>query len=682
AARLAAIVLSLGSLLGTGGGAGAATPLSLNQATVAAQESSQLAGSLITQAPPRDVSRDPTGATSVSVQTYIVEPGDCLWTIAERLSGDGEAWTQIAAANLGRTMDNGVIFLDPSLILVGWSLVIPNTGTSPLPEPIASESSAPDAAFSKESSTTPRTAPLPHDASPGGVGPVVPRPLSSPLAPHPTQRKSPTMSDASFPTNAAVVVASSLGSGLALLGLLRRRRKRAHGLDPNQADAIVDAEVGLACLEPIPVTTALEGAVLLAAADGALGGIGIMRVDSHGATFFAEGRARWIASGSELLSQPPTWNEAPGLCLPLGEAEAATWALVVPRGGHATLGGSQADRLLDHALALQAEFAWGSMVAIAQDAEEAFEISSLAERGSITVLVGPPTGSETALTEIGVVLIETDPSIIHDITITDGTVEVRSLGVSCAANHLGVTAEALLALPVEASAGVARQEKVPAPDAVAPSFDEGEVTADNLQNDRPSTMVRLLVATPRVEGLSNPIDPKRERRSTELLAYLTLHHPDPTTGDRLRTRVLGSSTTDAAAKTLFNVASAARRALGVDRQGHALLPPASRDGVYRISDAVGCDVDLFAGHLAAARSARSPEEAIAYLRAGLELIEAEPLATVLAGYEWFTAEGHAARLEAQVEQAACLLVDLALAAGLQPLAEWALTRSVLVVPHS
>jgi DNA-binding SARP family transcriptional activator len=35
-----------------------------------------------------------------------------------------------------------------------------------------------------------------------------------------------------------------------------------------------------------------------------------------------------------------------------------------------------------------------------------------------------------------------------------------------------------------------------------------------------------------------------------------------------------------------------------------------------------------------------------------------------------------------VEEAACLLVDLALAAGLQPLAEWALARSVLVVPHS
>ena len=102
--------------------------------------------------------------------------------------------------------------------------------------------------------------------------------------------------------------------------------------------------------------------------------------------------------------------------------------------------------------------------------------------------------------------------------------------------------------------------------------------------------VRLLTMTPRIDGLHEDLPPNRARRAVELVAYLALHQPDVITSDRLRTRVLGSSDADAAAKTLFNTAYAARRALGVDEHGDPLFPAGTRHGLYQLSPRVTVDV--------------------------------------------------------------------------------------------
>ena len=88
--------------------------------------------------------------------------------------------------------------------------------------------------------------------------------------------------------------------------------------------------------------------------------------------------------------------------------------------------------------------------------------------------------------------------------------------------------------------------------------------------------VRLLTTTPRLDGLREDLPPNRARRSTELVAYLALHRPDVVTSDRLRTRVLGSSDSDAASKTLFNIAYATRRALGADAHGRSAVAGRAR----------------------------------------------------------------------------------------------------------
>jgi hypothetical protein len=194
--------------------------------------------------------------------------------------------------------------------------------------------------------------------------------------------------------------------------------------------------------------------------------------------------------------------------------------------------------------------------------------------------------------------------------------------------------------------------------------------------------VRLLVATPRLEGTAAELPPKRVRRATELVAYLALHRPSPVTSDRLRTRVLGSPDADAAAKTLFNVATAARSAMGSGPAGEPLLPPALKTGHYRISELVTVDTDRAARLIAAARSADDPDESLAMYRAALGLVEDEPLSGVLSGYGWWEAEGHAGRIRALVVDAACEVARLASEAGFDDLAGWAIDRARLLDPYS
>ena len=195
--------------------------------------------------------------------------------------------------------------------------------------------------------------------------------------------------------------------------------------------------------------------------------------------------------------------------------------------------------------------------------------------------------------------------------------------------------------------------------------------------------VRLLTAVPRLDGLATALTPKRARRAVELVAYLALHHPEPVTSDRLRTRVLGSADADAAAKTLFNTAGVARRAMGSDVAGAPLFPPATKGSHYRISALVSTDVGRVAGasrrgrRHGRCRPRRSPA-----CGPRSSLVEGEPLARTLSGYSWWQAEGHEQRVAATLVDAACRLVPLATAAGHFDLATWAVAQARLVEPYS
>jgi DNA-binding SARP family transcriptional activator len=193
--------------------------------------------------------------------------------------------------------------------------------------------------------------------------------------------------------------------------------------------------------------------------------------------------------------------------------------------------------------------------------------------------------------------------------------------------------------------------------------------------------VRLLTSVPRIEGLNGELTPKRARRVVELVAYLALHFPDVVTGDRLRTRVLGTAETDAAAKTLFNTVGAVRRALGSSPSGDPYLPLATKSGHYRISGSVTVDAARAVALVAAADDSE-PRRAMALLREALSLVEGEPLVGALSGYSWWIAEGHERRTATALVDAACRLARLAGHAGHLDLARWAVDRARLVEPYS
>jgi nucleoid-associated protein YgaU len=59
--------------------------------------------------------------------TYVTQPGDTLWSIAEQFYGDGSLWPAIYQANRDLIGD------DPSYIQAGWTLTIPDVSIPPQP---------------------------------------------------------------------------------------------------------------------------------------------------------------------------------------------------------------------------------------------------------------------------------------------------------------------------------------------------------------------------------------------------------------------------------------------------------------------------------------------------------------------------------------------------------------------
>lgn len=191
--------------------------------------------------------------------------------------------------------------------------------------------------------------------------------------------------------------------------------------------------------------------------------------------------------------------------------------------------------------------------------------------------------------------------------------------------------------------------------------------------------VILLRSDPQILGLGEPFAPTLRRRCVEMVTYLALHRNEPVTGDRLRTRVLTNADVDASLRTLANTASAVRRSLGADAEGPRLHPVTS-SGLY-VTHGVISDIEIF--HSLIARARQLPiDEGAPLAHEALVLVKGEPLASVLRGFEWFLAEGYAARLQRDGEWAALGLHHEALEHGDYELAFWALEQGRLIDPYS
>jgi hypothetical protein len=210
----------------------------------------------------------PLPAGSALWTDHDVVRGDSVYGIAGELCDDspacvGEVADAIIDRNLGRPMDDGRVFQDPSLIVVGWSLDIPTLGAPPaaveppsevapaeaLPaetpaadlEPVAAAPAEPGLAEPASvepapvepapASTTPQSVPTTSVAPP--VAPTVAPPVAPPVAPTVAPPVAPPVAPTVTPVTAApserAPFTSSLGAAVLLcagaLGLVESRRR-------------------------------------------------------------------------------------------------------------------------------------------------------------------------------------------------------------------------------------------------------------------------------------------------------------------------------------------------------------------------------------------------------------------------------------------------------------------------
>lgn len=684
-------------------------PLTLTSAAGASRAvgTSITARDVIPASAPAQTSLVPgTDAPLSSATTYVVRSGDSLWSIADAELGAGDDWPSIAALNLGRLMPGGLRMLDPNRIYAGWTLQMPTTAA-----PVATRDAA--------AVVAPPSDPHARTEGVGGAASPVLLPLSGDAAPS-FAVASPGPSGLTLPELVALGIGTITCAALARRARRGRLLRQAVGGDPTQeaapSERAVDTAVLLARFADAPALGAFESAnYTLAEAlarDGRqdlVGGFRAICVGAAGVDFWLAEPGQPAPAGFTLSADAGMWHLAHGagssvqagrpflpIVLPIGDDDAGTWLVPLRRGSCLPIMGDAAESLWRAARPAQEAWSWADSVLVTDDpltvADEVGLSAGAHDRTSdapqILYFGDPAFLGDPLAQQVAIVTLAHVPASDVTVLVDAHAASIHPLGRTLRP-HLMDDDTAHLIEQLITPRSVAGQQVADLPpmtqNAAPPrstSFVEVDPAAAAAFPPPGTVEVKLLTMTPRLDGLREDLPPNRMRRAVELVAYLGLHIGEDVTSDRLRTRVLGSADADAASKTLFNIAAAARRALGADRSGVPLFPPGTRTGHYRVTEEVTVDVHRAASLALQGSGTEDPTTAIALLRAALELVEGEPLANALSGYSWWEAEGHGARIAAVLVNAAGNLAALAVEAGLFELAQWGLDQARLVDPYS
>lgn len=799
ATRIAAAVLAVATIglsLGTVAGASDRNPSPVAHVTATAGPVATYSGS-VTISPTAGGQSADDGAPVPA--EYTVVAGDTLWSIAEHFYGDGAEWSAIAQANLGDLMDDGSRFIDPSLILPGWALSLPQTSTATTaPSTGGTHAGAASATGAAGPNPDTRSANAGAAGGAGGVtSPVVGNAGSGaraaavaarvggettdPPAGRPggstqhlpakgslvgsgkdsaSRSRPPGRRPAPAPAPVPLPEVVALGVGVLVAAVLARRARKARhmasltrpeGQAPDVLpDLVADTATLLAPFDGAPVLDRLEmanrhltGALLEAGHAGDAPAVRLVRIGPDGVEIRLTEPVAW-APGRWTLGDGPAWHlsasvepealadEARGhdpwlpVLLPVGDNDEGTWLVPVEPGSCLPVIGPLADGLVSAMRFAVESWSWSERVAVIEDPTLVDDESRHAHRSTDdrhaqrVLFLGDPTPLPADVrARCGVLTTLPVPATDLTVVIDQRAASLHPIGVTVRPHLLYPPRESavaeLLRTPEAPAAtglsGLGPLADAGGPGAIGDAGDPGSLidagdpgipdgSHRQLAARPPATIaprtphlsartlgpgpveVRLLTAIPRIDGLVEELPAKRARRTTELVAYLALHQPDPVTSDRLRTRVLGSADADAAAKTLFNTAGAGRRAMGRDSSGDLFLPAASKTGHYRVSPLVTVDVTRASSLVVAAEASDDPEQSMALLRAALDLVEGEPLAGILSGYAWWSAEGHERRVAATLVDGACRLARLAVGSGYLDLARWGLEQARLVEPYS
>lgn len=686
---------------------------------------------------PAPASPVPTTA-STTLPSYVVQPHDTLWGIAERHLGDPLRWSEIAALNEGRA-EGSARFEDPHWIYPGWTLLLPADATTlPAAPPPVPASGTPQPTATPPAPTP--VAPKGEDAIPAPDGPTPTRAPVATVRPESASADGTSGSPWGTPSHAGIL---AIGSGLLAAGVreaiarkrkAQQRRRRPGRRIPLPTGALRDVETALFAGSDAEVTRWAERTVRLLAR--ALHGaediptvLGLL-VRPHAVEVLLESPApapppfgegaegRWVLERSaEVKELDDEARRYPGVLAALvtmGRSTDGVVLLNLEAGGivSITAPSPQAGRELASAMALELATApWVDAlelctVGIEERAFSGLDTLELFSRretlseaigaarhhardiarclaeidehdaavvrlrdlvegfSPLVVICGEAASEEEAreLSQLGdtqrlalavVVAGEIEAARWQFVLSEDGVLRVEPLGIELSPQRL--RAEELSGIGDLLSLASRRDDL--SPDAppydtiVDPVCDEEtlptpERAGHGAENGAGAASRPLLslVGPVQLEGVS---ELTRGRKMVEFVAFLATH-PQGADLDTIAAALWPESAPSE--RSIWNLSSAVRRALGTDASGEPHL-----SSYRRLRLGAGVEID-WARFCALARSS-DPDSR----RAALDIVRGRPFADV--DWPWATTEGIAAAMEDRIADLAAELAAEALGGG-------------------
>jgi DNA-binding SARP family transcriptional activator len=360
----------------------------------------------------------------------------------------------------------------------------------------------------------------------------------------------------------------------------------------------------------------------------------------------------WPSGHDELVWLP--------LLVPVGDDAGGTYLLHLEPGQELSLGGPQAKAMLAAWAQAAESWPWSEQVSVANDAEAAEALAPLFadqtgvdERGTAMFVGDPAELSEKARRTVATVTPEPNDSGTS-VVATPERAFIEPFGITVRPCLLGeATAHTLAGIfdgPSRIRAVKDSRERSGPHDVVMGSMSSGA------EFGGPGPIeVRLLTFTPQIVGLATPLSSNMVVRITELVAWVALQGEKGTTAASMVDHGIVGAT---ATKTVYNMVSAARAALGVDASGAPLLSTDRSTGTYRLSDEVTVDVLRFEQMAERGIDTEDPQLAALLCEAALALIDDTPVGNGTGRYGWWSSMWEA-RIGRLATKAAGRLAELA-----------------------
>jgi len=479
----------------------------------------------------------------------------------------------------------------------------------------------------------------------------------------------------------------------AYLRRIRRRRaqaRAARGDDEAVADpdpAAVRLEAQLAPFADAPVLEWLELAnrhltsALRAKVRDDPPRTRVVRVGPAGVEVLLEEPVDWAPGSFALADDGKSWRLSadvdrallwPDACqelawlpllLPVGDDASGTYLLHLEPGDVVSLEGPGAPSMLATWVETAKSWPWAEQVGVARDTEMAEALAplfvgqnTLNERATVLFTGDPGVLSESASTIVASVT--SSPSLATTrVMVTAETAIIEPFGITVQPCRLDPASEGALA-GIDAPCLV----RVVAEENQEPRESTAEMGGGETTLRSPAELiaagpieVRLLTFTPQIVGLAEPLPSNMAVRITELVAWLALQGTKGTTSaSMLDHGIVGATST----KTLYNVISAARAALGTDASGASRLIADRSTGTYRLADDVTVDVLRFVQMAERGIDIEDPHAATELCRAALHLIDDTPVGNGSGRYGWWSSMWEA-RIGRLATKAAGRLAELA-----------------------